>query len=344
MQVAGSSRTKVAVRSATPATRSQATPSRATPSRAPSWGRVLATTIHLWTTRRVPRMRHPWLVLFVAVSLVIAGAAVVGAIQLTATSVRTASPGSPHRAPARAGVPARAGTTPGGQAAAWIAGQVSSNQSIACDTRMCAALAADGVASGRLVPLASAATAPGASVVVTSPAGTAQVNQDAPVLLASFGTGASQVEVRAAAPGGAAAYAKALQADLAARRSGGAQLLHSQTIQVSAQAAGQLQAGQVDSRLLIMLAMLASQHSWRVVAFGGASPGVPLADAPLRQMIIAGPDAKAVSAALAVVRAQLPPYAPAQATTVRLAGGPPGLRIDFAAPGPLGLLAGAASS
>ena len=258
----------------------------------------------------------------------------VGAIQLTATSVRTASPGSPHRAPAQAGGPARAGPAPGGQAAAWIAGQVSSNQSIACDTRMCAALAADGVASGRLVPLAPAAAAPGASVVVTSPAGTAQVSQDAPVLLASFGTGASQVEVRAAAPGGAAAYAKALQADLAARRAGGAQLLHSQAIQVSAQAAGQLQAGQVDSRLLIMLAMLASQHSWRVVAFGGASPGVPLTDAPLRQVIITGPDAKAVAAALAMVRAQRAPYAPAQSATVRLDNGQPGASRGCASTSP----------
>jgi hypothetical protein len=333
MQVAGSSRARVAVRSATPKT----------PSRAPSWGRVLATTIRLWTARRVPRMRRPGLALLVALGLVIAAAAVAGAIQLTATSTRTASAGSPQRGPARASAPARAGTTAGGLAAAWVAGQVGGDQSIACDARMCAALAADGVASGRLVPLAPAAAAPGANVVVTSPAGTAQVSQDAPVLLASFGTGASQVEVRAAAPGGAAAYAKALQSDLAARRTGGAQLLHSQAIQVSAQAAGQLQAGQVDSRLLIMLAMLASQHSWRVVAFGGASPGVPLTDAPLRQVIITGPDAKVVAAALAMVRAQRAPYAPAQSATVRLDNGQPGLRIDFAAPGPLGLLTGTVS-
>jgi hypothetical protein len=333
MQVAGSSRARVAVRSATPKT----------PSRAPSWGRVLATTIRLWTARRVPRMRRPGLALLVALGLVIAAAAVAGAIQLTATSTRTASAGSPQRGPARASAPTRAGTTAGGLAAAWVAGQVGGDQSIACDARMCAALAADGVASGRLVPLAPAAAAPGANVVVTSPAGTAQVSQDAPVLLASFGTGASQVEVRAAAPGGAAAYAKALQSDLAARRTGGAQLLHSQAIQVSAQAAGQLQAGQVDSRLLIMLAMLASQHSWRVVAFGGASPGVPLTDAPLRQVIITGPDAKVVAAALAMVRVQRAPYAPAQSATVRLDNGQPGLRIDFAAPGPLGLLTGTVS-
>jgi hypothetical protein len=304
---------------------------------------VLATTIQLWTVRRVPRMRHPRLALLTALCLVIAGGAVVSAIQLTATSTRTASPGSPHRAPARASAPARAGATTGGQAAAWVAGQVSGGQSIACDPRMCAALAADGVASGRLVPLTSAVAAPGANVVVTSPAGTAQVSQDAPGLLASFGAGASQIEVRTAAADGAAAYAKALQADLAARRSGGAQLLHSQTIQVSTQAAGQLEAGQVDSRLLIMLAMLASQHPWQVVAFGGASPGVPQTDAPFRQVIIGGPDAKAVAAALAMVRAQRSPYAPAQAATVRLAGGQPGLRIDFAAPGPLGLLTGTTS-
>jgi len=254
-----------------------------------------------------------------------------------------AAPGSPQRDPARAGTAARAAPTASSLAAAWVAGQLSSDQSIACDTRMCAALAADGVASGRLVPLAAAATAPEANVVVTSRADAAQISRDAPVLLASFGTGPSQVEVRATVPGGAAAYAKALQADLAARRSGGAQLLHSQIIHVSTQAAAQLQAGQVDSRLLIMLAMLASQHQWQVVAFGGASPGVPLADAPLRQMVITGPDAKAVAAALAMVRAQVAPYAPAQAATVRLASGQSALRIDFAAPGVLGLLGGTTS-
>jgi hypothetical protein len=241
--------------------------------------------------------------------------------------------------------PAAAGTAAGirAQAAAWVATQVGSDQSIACDPVLCAALGAHGIASGRLMPLGPTAGPPGANVIVTSAAEHAQASHEAPTLLASFGTGTSQVEVRAAAPGGAAPYAKALAADLAARRSGGAQLLHSRSIQASAQAAGQLKAGQVDSRLLIMLAMLASQHPWRVVAFGDASPGVPLTDAPFRQVIIAGGDGKAVATALAVVRAQLAPYAPSQVTSVRLPGGQPGLRIDFAAPGPLGLLTGDAS-
>jgi len=229
------------------------------------------------------------------------------------------------------------------QAATWVAAQVGSDQSIACDPVLCTALGAHGVASGRLMPLGPTAGPPGANVIVTSAAEHAQASQEAPTLLASFGTGTSQVEVRAAAPGGAAAYAKALAADLASRRSGGAQLLHSKSIKAGTEAAAQLQAGQVDSRILIMLAMLASQHPWRVVAFGGSSPGVALADAPFRQVTVTGNDARTVAAALALVHAQQAPYAPAQAAIVRLAGGQPGLRIDFAAPGPLGLLTGNAS-
>jgi hypothetical protein len=98
-----------------------------------------------------------------------------------------------------------------------------------------------------------------------------------------------------------------------------------------------------------MLALLASQRSWRVIAFGVASPGVPLAEAPFRQVIIAGTGGPAgrdgaagLAAALALVRAQRGLYQPAQVTTVRLADGQPGLRIDFAAPSPLGLLTGGA--
>ena len=141
------------------------------------------------------------------------------------------------------------------------------------------------------------------------------------MLLASFGSGGNMVEVRTAPPGGSAAYQRAVQADLAARRAAGTQLLHSRRVQVGAQAAGQLQAGEVDTRLLIMLAMLASQHPWQVVAFGDASPGVPLAQAPFREVTITGPDAGALAASLALVRAQRAPYQPAQAAIVRLPGG-----------------------
>ena len=303
---------------------------------APSWGRVLATTVSLWVGRRAARLRHPRLALILTVCVVVAAAAVVSVVQVSGTS-RTASASRPQAAPpAWARGPAGTVRT---QAATWVASQLSSAETVGCDPLMCAALRAHGVAASRLVPVGPSAA--GVDVVVASASADGQ--QNAPVLLASFGSGASLVEVRTAPPGGSAAYQRAVAVDLAARRSAGAQLLHSQRIGVAGPAAGQLQAGQVDSRLLIMLAMLASQHPWRVVAFGGASPGVAVAQAPFRQVIITGPDAGDLAASLAMVRAQRAPYQPARAAIVRLPGGQAALRIDFAAPSPLGLLTGGAS-
>jgi hypothetical protein len=231
------------------------------------------------------------------------------------------------------------------QAAAWTASQVSQAEKIACDPSMCTALDAAGVASSRLVSLSpSASGASGADVIVASPSAHPWLSQDAPTLLARVGSGASLIEVRAVSPGGTAAYQASLRADLADRRSAGRQLMHSRRIQVSAQGAAQLAAGEVDSRLLVMLAVLASQHSWQVIAFGDPSPGAPTTEAPYRQVTIAAADAGSgtavLDAAATLLRAQHAPYLPAHATIVQLADGRPGLRIDFAAPGPLGLLAG----
>jgi hypothetical protein len=309
---------------------------------------VLATTVSLWVGRRAARLRHPRLALVLAICVVVAAAAVVSVVQVSGTSTRTASASRPHAAPP-AWARGAAGTVRT-QAATWVASQLSSAETVGCDPLMCAALRARGVAASRLVPLGPGTA--GAGVVVASDAsdasagaasGAAGAGQQS-VLLASFGSGANLVEVRTVPPGGSAAYQRAVAADLAARRSAGAQLLHSQRIGVAGPAAAQLQAAQVDSRLLIMLAMLASQHPWRVVAFGGASPGVAVAQAPFRQVTITGPDAGDLAASLAMVRAQRAPYQPVRAAVVRLPGGQTALRIDFAAPSPLGLLTGGASA
>ncbi len=313
--------------------------------KAPSWSRVLATTLSLWATRR------PRALLIICVLAV--GAAAVGAVQLTSTSsrpVRVSSPARPHQVqPRRSAGAARSAAVAAAvrsQAAAWITGQVSSADTIGCDPLMYAALGAHGVAAGRLLPLGPAvSSAPGADVIAASPLSRTGLSQQAPALLASFGSGGSLIEVRAASPGGAARYQAALAADVAARRSAGAQLLHSRRIEVGAPGTVQVQTGQVDSRLLIMLAVLASQRSWRVIAFGDASPGVPLIAAPFRQVIITGAGgaggadgAGGLAAALALLHAQRAPYQAAQVATVQLADGQAGLRIDFAAPSPLGLL------
>jgi hypothetical protein len=176
-----------------------------------------------------------------------------------------------------------------------------------------------------------------------------RLSDDAPVLLASFGSGDSRIDVRGTSPGGAAAYHSALQADLAARRTAGAQLLDSRRLEVSAQAAGQLQAGDVDTRVLVTLVTLASLQPLRVVSFGDPSPGgrVPLAEMPFREVTVASPDSRGgaagLAAVLAVLRAQRAQYQPDQVTILDPTGGQAELRVEFAAPSPLGLLTGGAA-
>jgi hypothetical protein len=230
-------------------------------------------------------------------------------------------------------------------AAAWIATQVSAATIIACDPAMCAALQTAGLNAGRLMLVPAGTADPGdAEILVTSPAASRLAGRYALALIASFGTGATRIDVRATEPGGAAAYAAALRADLAARKSAGSELLRNWRIAFTAQDARQLRAGQVDSRLLATLAALASKYPIRVDAFGDAAPGitVPGAAVPLRGVtltITGGQHRTAwLAAALALVRSQSAPYQPAHATIVYPAATQAALNVEFAAPSPLGLL------
>jgi len=306
----------------------------------PSWGRVLVNTVKLAVLRlraAGPRRRasgsRPWPTgrrwRLATLVLALAGAAVIAlwlAGGLTGTPYRAA------RVPAAGPGPAPLAAGAQAQGAAWIAGQVSGNAIVACDPGMCAALQEQGVAAGRLMPLRSAAASPlGASVLVTSrPAGGQLAGQYAPALIASFGSGRNRVEVRAVEPGGASVYRAVLRADLAARRAAGSQLLRNSHVRFTGPDAAQLRAGEVDSRLLATLAALASQYSFRVTEFGDASPGAPVL---FREVSITGVG-RGVAAALAMIRAQNPPYLPVHAAAV----GQTGLSIEFAAPSPLGLL------
>jgi hypothetical protein len=286
----------------------------------PSWGRVLVTTVRLSVSRR-------WRLATLVLAL--AGAAVT-VVWLAGGLAGT--PSGVARVPAVGPGPPSAAGGPQAQAAAWIAGQVSGNVVVACDPGMCAALQDQGVAAGRLMPLRSAAASPrGADVLVTSrPASGQLADRYAPALIASFGSGGNRVEVRAVEPGGAPVYRAALRADLAARRAAGSQLLRNSHIRFTGPGAAQLRAGEVDTRLLATLAVLASQYSFRVTAFGDTAPGAPVL---FRQVAITGIGRGRLEA-LAMVRAQNPPYLPAHAAVV----GPAGLSIEFAAPSPLGLL------
>jgi hypothetical protein len=290
----------------------------------PSWGRVLVTTVKLSAARR-------WRLAALVLALMLVAATV---LRFTGVLADAASPAD------GAGTNGKSALAPAAvarsQAAAWIASQVSASAIIACYPGMCAALQAHGVTAGRLMPLRTAAASPlGAGLMVTSPPAPGQlVDEYAPALIASFGSGDARIDVRATESCGAAAFQAALRADLAARRSAGSQLLRNSHIQFTARDAAQLRAGEVDSRLLATLAALASQHSFRVTAFGDTSPG---AQVLFREVTITS-GAADLTAALALVRVQIPPYLPAQAGLIRSASGQTALSIEFAAPCLLGLL------
>ena len=136
------------------------------------------------------------------------------------------------------------------QAAAWVVSQVSGAAIIACDPAMCAALQAQGVVAGRLMPMRPGSDNPlGSSVVVTSsPASSQLAGGYAPAVIASFGSGGTRVDVRATEPGGAAAYQSLLWGR--SRRPREPRALSCSETGVSSSPrhdAAQLRAGEVDS-------------------------------------------------------------------------------------------------
>jgi hypothetical protein len=215
---------------------------------------------------------------------------------------------------------------------------------------MCSALKAHGIPATGLDQLRPGAADPlGSDVIVATAAVRSQFgdrlsSRYAPAVIASFGAGDRRIDIRAIAPDGAAAYRSALSADLHARKAAGAQLLRNKRIVAPATARRLLSAGRVDSRLLITIAVSADVQPVAIVSFGDSGPGAGLGS-PLRSADLAQTDrgsavgaAAFIRALLAFLNAQRGPYRPARVELLRLPGGKPVLRVEFAAPSPLGLL------
>ena len=284
--------------------------------------------------------------------LALAGLALAGLALAAAAGafivVRPGSSAAQAVAPAPARPPAvlRQASAIRSRTAVWVARQASQDAIVACDPDMCSALLAQRIAPGNLLELRGGAPDPlGSDVLVATAAvrsqfGARLASVYAPAVLASFGSGRLQIEVRAVAPDGAAAYRAGLAGDLTARRDAGRQLLGNPHLRVSTAARSELQAGQVDSRLLTTLAALAAADPVQVAAFGDSGPGAS-AGVPLRSAVItvAGhADPGALADMLAFVRAQRPPYLPARSLIEPGAAGASVLTIQFAAPSPEGLL------
>jgi hypothetical protein len=312
----------------------------------PSWGEVADNTLRLWLHRRTAGSR--WLAILVVVVLVFAA----GAVTVLITRRPAAAP--------RAG-PAGQGTGGGGiaaasaarrEAAAWVAAQVSRNAIVACDPVTCDTLQTAGFPAASLIQLEPSAGDPLGSAIVMATAtlrsqiGSRLTSVYAPVVLASFGSGAARVDIRVTAPDGSAAYLKSLHSDLQARVAAGTALLGNTHMSFPPAARQQLTTGQVDTRLLITLASLTAQRdvrNVRVVAFSGsgphASPGMPLRIAELASPQNSADGGRSyLNSVLAFAAAQRAPYLATNAGLERLSGGQLVVRIQFAAPSPLGLL------
>ena len=286
-----------------------------------------------------PARRREWLA--PAAAAVLVAAVVVGSETLSRDLYGRQAPAGPQQAAAAAR----------NEAAAWVAAQISRDAVVSCDPVMCQALAKAGVRTAALQELRPGAPEPlGSAVIVATAAVRGELGAHlssiyAPAVIASFGSGTTRIQIRVIAPAGAATYRSASRADLAARQTAGAQLLRSKRISASATARRQLAAGQADPRLLLLIATMAATHRVSIVAFGDSGPGAS-AGTPLRSAELTGPQTAHGTGGPAdlhqmmeQVNAQRAAYRPALAKMVSLPGGQRVLRIEFAAPSPLGLLA-----
>jgi hypothetical protein len=330
---------------------------RRSPAAPPSWLRVIATTMHLWLSRRRPRRdraaskdavrRHTWSLPWVRAATLVLVVLLAAAAGVALS--RNGKPGGRRTVPGNAVLTAQ---TARNEAAAWITGQVSRNSIVSCDPVMCSVLQSHGYPAGNLDVLGPNAPDPLDSSVIAatgalrSQFGNRLTTVYAPLTLASFGTGSAEVDVRVVAPDGAPAYLHQLSADVAARKSLGAVLLRDPRIAAEPAARSQLTAGRVDPRLLLTISTMAALHPLSIASFDdtarGAAPEVPLREATLLGGI---GDSSADSGAGLTVLArflsgQQPPYLPAVIQTVRLPTGDHALRVRFAAPTPLGLING----
>jgi hypothetical protein len=271
-------------------------------------------------------LRRRLMVAVSALAVLSLGTGVTLAVVRTPPGLQTAGPGAVAQAANRA------------QAAAWIAGQLDSNIVVSCDPQMCAQARKAGLPATRLMivpPSAAARLASGvvvATLAVRDQFGARLAAADAPLVIASFGSGADRVDVRAVAPDGAAAFAASLAAGHTRLVSAGEQLLANKNIQASPAARAALMAGQVDPRLLVTLSALAYDVPLLLVAFDDSSPGASPA-VPLRGAEFGAASPAGLPAALAFLRAQRSPYRPSGAAITRAGSGQSLITVRFDAQG-----------
>jgi hypothetical protein len=314
----------------------------------PSWSQVVATTMRLWFQRHrgtaegkelTARSRRLLFALS-AIAAMAAGALIT--LAFTRDAPKAASPQPSFAAHNTSPTTLQIAAANRTQAAAWIASQILPSAIIGCDSEMCNSLQAAGVPAGRLYEFQPTTQDPlNATVVVATPAvralfGARLSSVYAPLLIATFGTGAERVEVRGVWPGGTAAFNDSLRTDVSARIEAGDQLLTNKNVHASPAAQADLKDGTVDPRLLVTLSALAAKMPVQLIIFDDSSPGAS-AEVPLRGAEIGASSASGLSAIMGFLAAQRSDYLPSKYTIVRLKNGQSAVAVQFDAPGPLGL-------
>jgi hypothetical protein len=282
-------------------------------------------------------------------ALIVIPALVIGSLTVVAVRHFTGTGSPPSAAAAGREAATRHEAAVRGQAAAWVAQQVSPGVAVSCDQVMCAALEARGLPSRDLLVLGPRSPDPRSSAVVVETGavralfGTSLDRAWAPAVLASFGSGSAGITVRVVASHGAVAYQTAQAGDTAAAKAAGARLLADRRITVQTSARSQLTGGLVDLRLMSALTALSRHLPVSVVGFGnvgpGVSAGVPLRYADLSPASQAGGQtqagyARSVRSALSGLDTS---FRPVRTVPVVLPDGQAVLRVEFAAPSPLGM-------
>ena len=318
--------------------RTTATPARQSE---PSWPAVASTTVRLWLERHhrypVGRRRRLVFVLSALVAMAL-GAGVTLAFTQRGPEAAVSQPG--NHVPGAGALQAAAANRH--QAAVWIAQQVAPSVAVGCDPEMCNELQQSGLPAGQIWEVEPSAPDPlGGVLVVATPVirnqfGARLASVYAPLVIASFGSGAERVDVRYVAPDGTKAFQSKLAADLTNRIVAGRQLLTNKHVQASAAARRALLAGQVDPRLLVTLSALAHQLPLDLVAFDDPSPGAS-SDVPLRGAELGAAASAGLPAMVAFLSAQQSQYAPAVARITQVANGKSVVTVRYDAPGPMGL-------
>jgi hypothetical protein len=232
------------------------------------------------------------------------------------------------------------------QAITWILHQVSPAAVVSCDAQVCADLVSSGFLSSNLLPLGPVSNDPLGSDLVVATATIrnqfgSRLTVYAPAVIASFGTGKAEIDIRWVYPGGATAYRTALPAALRVRKAADAQLLTNSNIELSAPAKEQLLSGQIDPWLPLLIAIMAHSHPLHIVDFASQSPGGGPASL-LRWVDLATtvPAAHLTRAAYlgwmrSFINTQRAEYQPVWVQPVTLRTGQTVLRIGYGAPGPL---------